>query len=178
MAQEQVARMSVGIVGGGVVAEEAGCTGTGDLGYTSEGASAGSSQSGVSKWVAGADICVDVGFAWMVRGEADQVAKMVIMSDNAGTPETVLACSGAVAMPTSKTLMEFTFASPFQIESGTTYWVGYAATRVSTSPSLYYDAGTTPRYSLTITDISGSNCNVSANTSGTARDYSIWVSDN
>lgn len=151
------------------------CSGTGDLGTTSTGGSQGSSEYAVGQYTASCDICATKGHSVLTRGGAGQEAKMLIVSDNEGVPDTVLACSAAVALPSSQSNVEFTFSTSYQITNGTTYWLIMITSAPGTNMVYQYAAGSVPRYTLTSFDFT--NCTITPNASSTTRDITMWVSD-
>jgi len=61
---------------------------------------------------------------WMSSGTGS--AEMVIYSDSAGAPNTLLGTSGTVVVSnTAEAQVDFTFSTPVSITNGVTYWIGF-----------------------------------------------------
>lgn len=164
---------SSGVSISGGVAAPAGCSGAGDLGYTTDAAGEVNNNNLVNQYTAGSNICVNYGHAYLY-GSVN--VKMIIMSDSGSdTPGSVLACSESVLLTNEYVLRNFTFTTPYQITSGTKYWIGF----INDSGLIYVhitDAGSgVARYHLTLGNYS--TCAVSNEASMSDRRMSLWVSD-
>lgn len=157
-------------------AAAAGCAGSGDLGITGKGATEATSHGGnLYQFTASGNICVNYGYIWARSGYAgSRDIKMFLFDDVSGEPENQLACSDSGLVVTDTSWVQCQFSSPYQITSGTTYWIGWAAATEGTIV-WYYDAGSTNRWTVTKTNWAG--CVFDENASTTDRNTSIYVSD-
>src|SRR3990167_2084741 len=100
----------------------------------------------VAKYTADANRDVAEVWAWL-RGDgsvASQVIKAVIYADSAGEPGALLGTSAEVtfsAETTAGAFVQFTFATPVAVTSGTSYWLGRISGETAPHTEIAWDAG-------------------------------------
>lgn len=82
-------------------------------------------KTAVSKHTPSSTGNVQTGHARMVATGSGKQARFVIYADNADAPGALLAISDIASVPTSIAQVDFTFSTPFEVQSGTPYWIGY-----------------------------------------------------
>lgn len=146
--------------------------GSGTLGFgTVLGSNGTSASARMMQITAAASFTGNYGYAYGDTGAGDDYGLVVIAEDNAGSVGSILACTGAVLLPTSPGWWGGALGSAVSIVNGTTYWIGY----IPSDSYIYYyedDASYPTEY-----DSSSNypNCTFNAGTSGTSRKINVII---
>ena len=133
----------------------------------------------VAKYTADANRDVAEVWAWL-RGDgsvASQVIKAVIYADSAGEPGALLGTSAEVtfsAETTAGAFVQFTFATPVVVVSGTAYWLGLISGATSAVTEIAWDAAGAFR-SLADTYTGGAADPFGGGATSGAREFSFYA---